>query len=142
MQGRLEAEGHGADIEGVLIQPMFGGATEVMMGISQDPVFGAVLAFGLGGIHVEILRDVAFRVSPLTDRDAHEMVREIRGYRLLEGYRGHPAADVPALEDALLRLSRLAESVEEIVEMDLNPVFAMEPGDGYRIADVRIRVEG
>ena len=68
------------------------------------------------------------------------MVRAIRGYRLLQGYRGHPAGDVPALEEALLRVSRLVESVEEISELDLNPVFALEPGKGYRIVDARIRV--
>ena len=129
-------------MEGVLIQPMLEGTAEVMAGMSQDPVFGPVLAFGLGGIHVEVLRDVAFRVAPLTDRDAAEMVREIRGYRLLEGYRGHPPADVEALEEALLRLSLLVASVEELRELDLNPVFALEPGRGYRIADARIRVEG
>jgi acyl-CoA synthetase (NDP forming) len=94
----------------------------------------------MGGIHVEILRDVAFRVVPVTDADAADMIREIRGYRLLQGYRGHPAADVPALEAALLRLSRLVETIEIISEIDLNPVFALEPGRGYRIVDARIRV--
>ncbi|MDX1632931.1 MAG: acetate--CoA ligase family protein, partial [Thermoanaerobaculia bacterium] len=138
----LEQEGKKEQMEGVLIQPMLEGSAEVMAGMSQDPVFGPVLAFGLGGIHVEILRDVAFRVAPLTDRDAREMVREIRGWQLLQGYRGHPEADVGALEDALLRLSLLVDAVEEIRELDLNPIFALEPGDGYRIADARIRVRG
>ncbi|NIP60388.1 MAG: GNAT family N-acetyltransferase, partial [Gemmatimonadetes bacterium] len=136
----LEMRGQEGAMEGVLVQPMLEGAAEVMAGMSQDPVFGPVLAFGLGGIHVEVLRDVAFRVAPLTDRDAREMVREIRGYRLLEGYRGHPPADVAALEEGLLRLSLLVDAVEEIRELDLNPIFALEPGEGYRIADVRIRV--
>ncbi|MFP3947944.1 MAG: GNAT family N-acetyltransferase, partial [Longimicrobiales bacterium] len=137
----LEREGKKGQTEGVLIQPMLEGSVEVMAGMSQDPVFGPIVAFGLGGIHVEVLRDVAFRVAPLTDRDAREMVREIRGWRLLQGYRGHPEADVEALEDALLRLSLLVDAVEEIRELDLNPVFALEPGDGYRIADARIRVK-
>lgn len=128
-------------MEGVLVQPMLAGSAEVMMGVSQDPSFGPVLAFGLGGIHVEILRDVSFRVAPLTDRDAREMIREIRGHALLEGYRGHPSADLDALEDGLLRLSCLVDAVEEIRELDLNPIFALEPGDGYRVADARIRVE-
>jgi len=136
----LEAEGRRDAMQGGLVQPMLSGTAEVMIGMNSDPVFGPVIAFGMGGIHVEILRDVAFRVGPLTDRDAREMVREIRGYRLLEGYRGHPAADVDALEEALMRLSRLVEGVEEITEIDLNPVFALEPGDGYRIVDARIRV--
>ena len=111
-----------------------------MIGVDQDPVFGPLVAFGLGGIHVEILRDVQFRVAPLSDRDAHEMVRGIRGFRLLEGYRGHPAADVAALEDALLRISRLAEAVPEIASLDLNPLFAREPGSGYLVVDVRLKV--
>ena len=141
IERRLAEEGRSGAMQGALVQPMLGGGAEVMMGMSTDPVFGPVLAFGMGGIHVEVLRDVAFRVCPLTDRDAAEMVREIRGYRLLQGYRGHPAADVEALEEALLRLSRAVEHVEAIAEIDLNPVFALEPGEGYRIVDARIRVE-
>lgn len=137
---KLEEQGRREAMQGVLVQPMLTGTAEVMVGVEDDPVFGPLIAFGLGGIHVEILRDVAFRVSPLTDRDARDMVREIRGYRLLEGYRGYPAADVEALEEALLRISWLVESVPEIGEMDLNPIFALEPGEGYRVADVRIRV--
>ncbi len=137
---RLEEEGRLDAMEGVLVQPMLGDGTEVMMGVNQDPLFGPVIAFGLGGIHVEILKDVAFRTSPMTDRDAREMVREVKGFRLLEGYRGHAAADLEALEEALLRLSFLVDGLPEIAEIDLNPVFACRPGDGYRIADARIRV--
>lgn len=140
IERRLGEAGEAAAMQGVLVQPMLSGTAEVMIGMNTDPVFGPVVAFGMGGIHVEILRDVAFRVCPLTDRDAARMVREIRGYRLLQGYRGHPAGDVEALEEALLRLSRLVDRVEEIDEIDLNPVFALEPGEGYRIADARIRV--
>jgi acyl-CoA synthetase (NDP forming) len=140
MREALEAEGRAGDMEGALVQPMLAGTAEVMIGAQADRLFGHILAFGLGGIHVEILRDVSFRVAPLTDQDAADMIRDIRGFRLLEGYRGHPAADVPALEDALQRVSRLVEAVPEIQEMDLNPVFALEPGDGYRVADVRFRV--
>jgi acyl-CoA synthetase (NDP forming) len=136
----LEAQERAAAMQGVLVQPMLSGTAEVMLGMTQDHVFGPVLAFGMGGIHVEILRDVAFRVVPLTDVDAADMIREIRGYRLLQGYRGHPAGDVPALEEALLRLSRVVETIEVISEIDLNPVFALEPGKGYRIVDARIRV--
>jgi acetyl coenzyme A synthetase (ADP forming)-like protein len=136
----LEAQERAAAMQGVLVQPMLAGTAEVMLGMTQDHVFGPVLAFGMGGIHVEILRDVAFRVVPLTDVDAADMIREIRGYRLLQGYRGHPAGDVPALEEALLRLSRVVETIEVISEIDLNPVFALEPGKGYRIVDARIRV--
>ncbi|MCG8460441.1 MAG: GNAT family N-acetyltransferase, partial [Holophagales bacterium] len=140
LAGRLEASGHGSAMDGVWVQPMLEGSCEVMVGVDLDPVFGPLVAFGLGGIHVEILRDVAFRVTPLSERDAREMIRSVRGYRLFEGYRGHAAADVPALQDALIRISRLAEAVPEIVSLDLNPLFALPPGEGYRIADVRIRV--
>jgi acyl-CoA synthetase (NDP forming) len=94
----------------------------------------------LGGIHVEILKDVCFRVTPITDRDASEMVRAIRGYPLLEGYRGHPPADIAAIEDLLLRVARLVEEVPEISELDLNPVIALPPGQGCWIVDARIRL--
>ncbi|MEQ9401339.1 MAG: acetate--CoA ligase family protein, partial [Longimicrobiales bacterium] len=127
-------------MEGVLIQPMLEGSAETMIGAQADRAFGHLVAFGLGGIHVEILRDVVFRVAPLTDRDAREMVRSIRGVRLLEGYRGYPAADLDALEQALLRVSALVEAVPAIQEIDLNPIFALRPGEGYRVADARIRV--
>jgi acyl-CoA synthetase (NDP forming) len=127
-------------MEGVLVQPMVTGGTEVMVGMTHDPLFGPLLAFGLGGIHVEILGDVCFRITPLTDQDARDMVCSIRGYRLFEGYRGHPAADVHAIEEVLLRVSRLVEDVPEIHELDLNPVFALPPGQGCRIVDARIRV--
>lgn len=127
-------------MEGVVVQPMIAEGVEVMVGVTQDPLFGPLIAFGLGGVHVEILADVCFRVTPLTDRDAAEMVRSIRGYRLLQGYRGHPPADVEAIHEVLLRVSRLVEEIPEISELDLNPVFALPPGEGCRIADARILV--
>lgn len=128
-------------MEGVLVQPMLSGGVEVMAGMTRDPLFGPLLAFGLGGIHVEILGDVQFRVAPLTDRDADQMVCGIKGYRLLQGYRGQPAADVKAIEEVLLRLSRLVGEIPEISELDLNPIFALPEGQGCRIVDARIRVE-
>lgn len=137
---RLQDIDQAEAMDGVLIQPMLSGGVEVMVGATQDPSFGPLVAFGLGGIHVEILQDVRFRVAPLTDRDARAMVRAIRGYRLLEGYRGHPPADISALEELLLRVSTLVEEVAEISELDLNPVFALPPGQGCRIVDARIRV--
>ncbi len=140
IRARLSRENRLDAMEGVLVQPMLPGGVEVMCGVTHDPLFGPVVAFGLGGIHVEVLADVGFRVAPLTDRDAAGLVRGVRGFRLLEGYRGHPAADVAALEDVLLRLSRLAEEVPEIGEIDLNPVFAFPPGQGCRVADARVRV--
>ena len=106
----------------------------------EDPSFGPLIAFGLGGIHVEVIADVAVRVTPLTDRAAAAMVREIRGYPLLEGYRGHPPADIEAIHDVLLRVSRLVEEVPDIAELELSPIFVGPPGEGCRIVDSRIRV--
>src|SRR5690606_25542803 len=127
---RLEAAGRLDELDGFLVQPMVTGGVELLVGMTDDPVFGPLLAFGLGGIHVEILRDVVVRITPLTDRDADEMIRGIRGYRLLTGYRGHPAADVEAVREVLLRLSQLVEELPEIAEIDLNPVKAFPPGQG------------
>lgn len=141
IQRRLADAGQSEAMEGVLVQRMVAGGVEVMVGVTADPLFGPLIAFGLGGVHVEILGDVAFRVTPLTDRDAREMVRAIRGYRLLEGYRGHPPADVKALEQVLLRMSFLVDQIPEITEIDLNPIFALPPGEGCQIVDARIRIE-
>ncbi|MCS6852973.1 MAG: GNAT family N-acetyltransferase [Gemmataceae bacterium] len=140
IQERLAAAEKLDQMDGVLVQPMVAGGAEVMVGVIQDPLFGPLVAFGLGGIHVEILADVCFRVTPLTDRDAAEMVRSIRGARLLEGYRGHPPADRDALEEVLLRVSRLVEEIPLIQELDLNPIIALPPGQGCRIVDARIRL--
>jgi acyl-CoA synthetase (NDP forming) len=128
-------------MDGVLVQPMIFGGVELVIGVTQDPSFGPLIAFGLGGIHVEILKDVCFRITPITDRDAKEMIRGIKGYRLLEGYRGHPSADIAAIEDLLLRVSRLVEEVPEIAELDLNPVMALPPGHGCLIVDARISLK-
>jgi acyl-CoA synthetase (NDP forming) len=141
IQDRLAKENKLAAMDGVLVQPMLSGGVELMVGVTQDPSFGPLIAFGLGGIHVEILQDVCFRVTPISDLDAKEMIRSIRGYRLLEGYRGHAPADIPAIEDLLLRVARLVEEVPEITELDLNPVIALPPGKGCWIVDARIRVE-
>jgi acetyl coenzyme A synthetase (ADP forming)-like protein len=138
-RGRFASE-RPQDMDGLIIQPMLKGGVEVMAGMTVDPQFGPLFAFGLGGIHVEILGDVQFRLGPLTDKDAMEMVRSIKGTRLLEGYRGHPPADVAALAELLQRLSRLVEAFPEICELDLNPIFAFPPGEGYCLADARIRV--
>lgn len=140
IQERLAAESKLDALDGVLVQPMLAGGVEVMIGVTQDPAFGPLLAFGLGGIHVEILKDLCFRVTPITDLDAKEMIRAIRGYPLLQGYRGHPPADVAAVEDLLLRVARLVEEIPEISELDLNPVIALPPGQGCWIVDARIRV--
>lgn len=141
IQARLEQAGQLEAMDGVVVQPMLSGGVEVMVGVTRDPLFGPLIAFGLGGIHVEILGDLQFRVAPLTDRDAAEMIRGIKSYRLLTGYRGHPPADLEALEETLLRVSRLVEEIPEVSELDLNPIFAFPEGQGCRIVDARIRVE-
>ena len=140
IQQRIEGAGKLHEMDGILVQPMIPGGVELMVGVTQDPLFGPLIGFGLGGIHVEILKDVCFRVTPITDRDAAEMVRSIKGYRLLEGYRGHPPADIAAIEDVLLRVARLVEELPQISELDLNPVIALPPGHGCQIVDARIRV--
>ena len=127
-------------IEGVLIQSMIIGGVETLIGVTHDAAFGPLVGFGLGGIHVELVGDVRFRIAPLTDKDTDELLREPRGARLLEGYRGQPGADVDALREVLLRVSRLAEDVHEIRELDLNPVIALPAGHGCRVVDARIRV--
>ena len=140
IRDRLANENKLDAFDGVLIQPMICGGVELMVGVTQDPSFGPLIAFGLGGIHVEILHDICFRVTPITDCDAKEMIRGIKGYRLLEGYRGHPPADIAAIEDLLLRVARLVEEVPQIGELDLNPVIALAPGQGCWVVDARIRV--
>lgn len=130
----------GDAVDGVLIQPMIAGGVETIVGVTQDPVFGPLIAFGLGGINVEVLGDVGFRIAPLTDRDVDDLLHDIRGLPLLTGFRGRPAADLNALRDVLLRISHLAESVPDISELDLNPVIALPAGAGCRVIDARIKV--
>ena len=125
--------------DGVLVQPMCNGI-ELMIGAARDPQFGPLLAFGLGGTRVEVVRDICHRLAPLTDRDAADLVRSIRGYRLLAGYRGGSPADVPAIEELLLRAAQLMTELPAICELDLNPVIALPCGQGCRILDARIRV--
>jgi acyl-CoA synthetase (NDP forming)/RimJ/RimL family protein N-acetyltransferase len=130
----------GTGLEGILIQPMIKGGTETLVGVTQDALFGPLVAFGLGGINVEVFRDVAFRIAPLTDRDANELLRGIRGFSLLQGYRGHPAADLATLRDLLLRVSYVADQIPELLELEFNPVMALAPGQGCQIVDARARV--
>ncbi len=127
-----------ARIDGVAVQHMAPRSAEVIIGMSKDPQFGPVLMFGLGGVLVEVLKDVAFRIVPLEPRDARQMVREIKGYPVLEGVRGQPPADVAALESLILKLSEFVEANPQIEELDLNPVFAYP--DGVIAVDARIVV--
>jgi acyl-CoA synthetase (NDP forming) len=128
-----------AKIQGVSVQPMARPATEVIIGMSKDPQFGPVLMFGLGGILVEVLKDVSFRIVPLTSRDAREMIREIKGYPILEGYRGQEPANIPVLEELLLKVSEFVDSRPEIAELDINPIFAYS--DGALAIDARVILE-
>jgi acetyl-CoA synthetase (ADP-forming) len=117
-----------AVVEGISVQPMAKPGIEVVAGVTQDRTFGPAVMFGLGGIFIEILNDVAFRVVPLRPKDARTMIREIRGFPALQGARGKPSVDLAALEEMLLKLSSLAEQHPEIHEVDLNPVLAYPTG--------------
>ncbi|MCP4881373.1 MAG: CoA-binding protein [Gammaproteobacteria bacterium] len=127
-----------ANIEGVLVTPMMRQGTEVIIGMIRDPMFGPVLMFGLGGIFVEILEDVAFRSIPLARHDAQSMVAQIRARKVLDGVRGGEAVDIDALVDLLMKVSAIVEAHPQIAELDLNPVIAYQ--QGYAIADARIIV--
>ena len=102
--------------------------TELIIGMTTDPQFGPALMFGIGGILVELLEDVSFRIAPITEFDAKEMIHEIKGFPILDGYRGKPKADIDAIVDTLMKISDLVKKNEEIHEMDLNPVFIYEKG--------------
>lgn len=128
-----------AHVEGVSVQPMAKPGVEVIIGMSKDATFGPVLMFGLGGVLVEILQDVAFRIVPLSQRDAAEMLRDIQGFPLLQGYRGAPAADLEALERMLLTLSDFVARTPVVKEIDLNPVYAY--AQGALAVDARIILE-
>jgi len=125
-----------ARLQGVTVQAMARPGVEVIIGVSQDPQFGPVLMFGLGGIWVEVLKDVAFRLIPITPYDAREMIREIKGFPLLEGYRGQEPAHLPTLEGILLQVSELVEKHPQIQELDINPIFAYR--DGAVAVDARV----
>ena len=128
-----------AKIDGVSVQCMARPGTEIIIGMFKDLQFGPVLMFGLGGILVEVLKDVCFRIVPLTPRDAREMIKEIKGYPLLKGYRGYEPADIPYLEGLLLRISDFCEKSPEVKEIDLNPIFVYK--DGAAIVDARMVLE-
>jgi acyl-CoA synthetase (NDP forming) len=136
----MREAGRSGDMDGVVVQPMIRDGVEAIVGVTQDPTFGPLVMFGLGGVQVELIRDVTFRVHPLTDRDAHEMVRAVRSAPLLDGFRGAPPGDVAALESSLLRVSQLLGDHPAIAEMDLNPIKVLAPGRGCVVVDARIAV--
>jgi len=128
-----------ANVEGIVISPMIGEGVETIIGVSRDPVLGPVVMFGLGGVFVEVLKDVTFRAAPFDVDEAHRMIREIRGYSMLEGVRGAEASDIDALAELLSKLSRFAAThAEEIEGIDLNPVRVMPKGQGVKPLDALI----
>jgi len=135
---RLVGLGRADEMQGVTVQQMIHGGVEVIVGVTQDPSFGPLIMFGLGGIYSELFKDVTFRIHPLTDVDAREMVRSVKAHQLLEGWRGSKPSDIKAIEDLLLRISAMVEELPEIDELDLNPVKALELGSGYTVVDARI----
>jgi acetyl coenzyme A synthetase (ADP forming)-like protein len=138
IEARLRAAGRRGEMAGVAVQSMVREGAEAIVGMTLDPSFGPLLMFGLGGIYVELLRDVVFRINPLTPRDAREMIRSVRTYPLLQGFRGSPPGDVAALEQTLLRISQMVGDHPELVEMDLNPVKVLPPGQGCVVVDARV----
>jgi acetyl coenzyme A synthetase (ADP forming)-like protein len=128
----------GDEMGGAIVQPMVESGVETIVGVTHDPLFGSLVVFGMGGVAAELIRDRALRILPLTDVDAHELVRSVRSSPLLFGYRGAPEANVDALEQLLLRVGRLADAVPEVVEMDCNPVIVTPKG--ATVVDVKIRL--
>ena len=117
---------------------MLNGGVEVLVGVVQEPVFGPLVVFGLGGVATEVLGDHSARLTPLTDTDADELIHSVHAAPLLFGHRGTPPVDIAALTDVLLRVSRLADDLHEVAELDLNPVIATK--DGVHAVDARIRI--
>lgn len=137
MLARVSSAGH--RVEGFVVQEMAPPGLEMIVGVASDRHFGPVVACGAGGVLVELLRDASLRLAPLTRTDASEMVRELRTFPLLQGYRGSPPCDVEALEDLLVRVGALADDIPQVVELDLNPVRVYR--QGLRVLDARVRVE-
>ena len=123
-------------IFGVIVYPIVPQGTEIIIGMMKDSHFGPVIMFGLGGIFVEILKDISFRIIPLEERDAREMITEIKGYEILKGVRGKPPQDIQAIKEVLMRVSKLTTENPEINEIDLNPVFVFEKG--LQVIDARM----
>jgi acyl-CoA synthetase (NDP forming) len=128
-----------AKITGVLVQEMAPASTEVIVGAIKDPQFGPALMFGLGGIFVEVLKDVTFRIAPITEYDAKEMITEVKAYPILKGFRGQPPADIDAIAKILLSTSKLVMEHPEIKELDFNPIIVYEKG--AKTVDARVILE-
>lgn len=117
------------------------GGREVILGMTRDPKLGPLVMFGLGGIYVETFHDVVFRVPPITNLEAQEMIRQIHGFPLLEGVRGEPAIDLAGLAEIVERFSRLVEDLPQLAEMDINPLLLFPHAKDFRAVDVRARIE-
>jgi acyl-CoA synthetase (NDP forming) len=139
MMASVKAAYPKAKIDGVSVQRMARKGVEVIVGMSKDPQFGPVLMFGLGGVLVELLKDVAFRIVPVTKFDAAEMIREIKGFPMLTGFRGSEPCDLSALENLIVSVSEFVEKHPDVKELDLNPVFAYK--DGVTAVDARVVLE-
>jgi len=139
MQQSIAAQAPGARVDGISVQPMAAPGVEVIIGMSKDATFGPVLMFGLGGVLVEVLKDVTFRIVPLSQRDAREMIHDIQGFPVLAGYRGAAPADLEALQHILLTLSAFVAQTPEIKEIDLNPIYAY--AQGALAVDARVLLE-
>jgi acetyl coenzyme A synthetase (ADP forming)-like protein len=131
-----------ANIWGVLVQEMILGGKETILGMKRDPLFGGILMFGLGGIYVEVFKDVTFRIAPIRELSARSMIERIKGITLLRGFRGEPPSDLDAIAESLLRLSQLVIDFPEIEEMDINPLIVLPAGSGARVVDARILIRG
>ncbi|MBM4055624.1 MAG: CoA-binding protein [Planctomycetes bacterium] len=129
-----------AEIKGIMIQQLVAGGKETVLGVSYDPQFGHLIMFGLGGIYVEVLRDVTFRIAPVDINEAREMIREIRSFPLLKGVRGEKSVDMDAIVENILRLSQLVTDFPEIIEMDINPLVVFPEGKGAIAIDARIAI--
>ncbi|MEE9269821.1 MAG: acetate--CoA ligase family protein [Candidatus Krumholzibacteria bacterium] len=140
MQEKLERAGVSREVEGFLVQEMAQEGKEVIFGMTTDPKFGPVLMFGMGGKYVEIIKDIAFRVMPVTDIDAREMVRSIKSYPLLEGVRGDERVDIEFIEESIQRLAQMVSDWPEILELDMNPVMVTPDRSACRVVDARIRI--
>ncbi len=142
MMERVKSNRPDAKIWGVLVQKMIKGGKETIIGMKRDPLFGPVLMFGIGGVYVEAMKDVSFRIAPLRELTAKKMIREIKGFKILEGYRGEPPSDIEAVEECLMRLSQLVCDFPEIDELDINPLMVLEKGKGALVVDARIILRG
>jgi acyl-CoA synthetase (NDP forming) len=138
MASQLSAKG--AKVTAFMVQPQLTGAVEMIVGVTHDPIFGPVLVCGAGGTLVELIKDVSVRLTPLTDKDADEMVHQLKTFPLLDGYRGDERRDIKALEEILLRVGLMTADLRAIIELDLNPVMVMPDGKGAFVVDSRIRV--